>query len=69
MAINYGTNYLYNFAPQQIVDCSSSYGNSGCRGGLASNAYSYIVNKGLTYENYYPYRAATGSCRVSSVSE
>ena len=69
VAIRYGTNNLYNFAPQQIVDCSSPYGNNGCKGGLASKAYSYIINKGLTYESYYPYKGAVGSCKVSSVSE
>ena len=68
MAIKRGTGYLYNLAPQQIMDCSSSYGNQGCNRGSPSNSFSYVIRSGLTYESYYPFRAVTGSCRVSSVS-
>ena len=69
VAIKRGASYLYNFAPQQIMDCSSAYGNQGCNGGLASAAFSYVIKSGLTYETYYPYKAVQQSCRVSSVSE
>ena len=68
MAIKKGVNYLNNLSPQQIVDCSSPFGNDGCSGGQASRAFSYIARYGLTYASLYPYRNSAGSCRVSSVS-
>jgi cathepsin L len=34
------------YSVQQVVDCSSSYGNQGCQGGNMISTFNYVAAKG-----------------------
>jgi len=56
------TGNLQSFSEQQLVDCSGSYGNMGCNGGLMDNAFKYIESKNIELESDYGYTARQGKC-------
>ena len=49
---------------QELIDCSGSHGNNGCKGGKRENAFAYVAAKGgLATQAAYPYRALQGACK------
>jgi len=45
---------LLSLSEQQLIDCSTSYGNEGCNGGLVDQGLAYVKAKGITTEQAYP---------------
>jgi C1A family cysteine protease len=62
--IGYGS--LQSFSEQQLVDCSASYGNQACNGGLMDNAFKFVKDHGIVLESEYPYKAVKQACSKTS---
>jgi len=61
------TGNLNSLSEQNLMDCSTSYGNNGCNGGSMDLAFKYIIaNNGIDLEEDYPYQAVQGSCRFQA---
>jgi C1A family cysteine protease len=56
---------LVSLSEQQMLDCSSSYGNQGCNGGLMTNAFTYTRDYGLQAEIHYKYVATEETCKFN----
>jgi hypothetical protein len=55
-AYQIATGALRSLSEQQLIDCSVTFGNMGCKGGSMRMAFDYILaNKGIDSEADYPY--------------
>ncbi|KAJ3647178.1 hypothetical protein Zmor_024711 [Zophobas morio] len=58
------TGRLPELSPQNLMDCSKSFGTDSCQGGLMDPAFEYVrTNPGIDIESAYPYEARDGPCR------
>lgn len=63
-AVALKTGKLYSLSEQQLVDCSGSFGNYGCSGGLMDSAFQYAESNELCTEEDYAYVAQDETCKT-----
>ena len=56
---------MVSISEQQLLDCASTYGGQGCRGGQLETGFQYIIANGATTRDAYPVTGDTGACKVN----
>jgi C1A family cysteine protease len=56
------TGKMLSFAEQELVDCSGSFGNMGCNGGMMDYAFEFAMENGMCTEAEEPYKARDMKC-------
>lgn len=64
------TSILPRLSMQQVIDCSTDYGNFGCSWGNYGNAFQYIKYNGIANGIDYKYRPGfSGACKYKPAME
>jgi len=62
------TGELDKLSEQQLVDCSTSFGNAGCNGGWMDQAFEFWETTPSVTEASYSYTAKDGTCQSGGVA-
>ncbi|XP_031747043.1 cathepsin K isoform X4 [Xenopus tropicalis] len=62
------TGRLVTFSPQELVDCSYTVGNNGCKGGGSNASFTYMKKYGVMEESAYPYTGKEAQCKKEKPS-
>jgi KDEL-tailed cysteine endopeptidase len=54
-----------SLSEQELVDCSTPYGNLGCNGGWMNYAFAYSREHGLSKDSDYKYTGRDEECQAS----
>lgn len=58
-----------DISEQELVDCSKTYGNEGCNGGLMHWAFNYIADNNINVQKDYPYKGRGAACQTDKIGK
>jgi C1A family cysteine protease len=61
-------NQTVSLSEQQLVDCSTSYGNKGCQSGAPQYAFNYVKDNGIASSSEYPWVGSQQGCKMKGGS-